>query len=322
MLKIKLKRVTIICLSLCMILMILSGCSSQGGDKPTKNQLIVEYFNSLKKVPKIKKINAELSSYEDMVKYLQSKGYISEDAKPVDINSTKGYVKDQTGGKFTQTNVADKAYDYNGLWLLWWNQVNKTSNYDNYSSMKNNNGVIALGGGAAILNTSAVNGSFAVAFASNYAKKDAVITDFKSIDNKADTLAYMDSTLSLANLFKEKGYISNPAKFTDLETTYKSGNDVNDKNNQVSFAATSWSYADGVTIFYFGAEPSGAAYVNYLNLEKGGHTITGYTSDSKGRYYSAMNTKYKNNLKATKYTYHVDAYYKGFAISFDGKKNK
>ena len=34
--------------------------------------------------------------------------------------------------------MADKAYDYDGLWLFWWDQENKTDLYGNYESMAAN----------------------------------------------------------------------------------------------------------------------------------------------------------------------------------------
>jgi hypothetical protein len=128
--------------------------------------------------------NAKTASYEEMVNYLKAKGYIDEKAEPVDINVTKGYLTDNTGGQFTQTQVADKAYDYNGLWLFWWDLDAKTDNYATYEGMAANAGTIVLGGGAAILTTEAKNGAFAIAFSDKYADKDKVVDDFSSLPNE------------------------------------------------------------------------------------------------------------------------------------------
>lgn len=67
--------------------------------------------------PKEEKIevNASTSPYEDMVDYFEQEGFILEDCEPVDINETTGYLTDNTNGEFTETKVADKAYDYDGL---------------------------------------------------------------------------------------------------------------------------------------------------------------------------------------------------------------
>lgn len=128
--------------------------------------------------------NAKTSSYEEMVNYLKAKGYIDEKAEPVDINVTKGYLTDNTGGQFTQTQIADKAYDYDGLWLIWWDLNAKTDNYATYEDMAANAGTILLGGGAAILTTEAKNGAFAIAFSDKYADKDKVVDDFSSLPNE------------------------------------------------------------------------------------------------------------------------------------------
>ena len=81
--------------------------------------------------PKEEKIevNASTSPYEDMVDYFEQEGFILEDCEPVDINETTGYLTDNTNGEFTETKVADKAYDYDGLWLFWWDLENKTDLY-------------------------------------------------------------------------------------------------------------------------------------------------------------------------------------------------
>ncbi|WP_099204011.1 hypothetical protein [Scatolibacter rhodanostii] len=127
------------------------------------------------------KINTKTSSVEDMVSYLKSKKYIAEDAQPVDINKTAGYLQDNTNGEFTDTAVADAAVDYDGIWIFWWNQDEPTDFIQVYNDMKVNSGVILLGGGAAMLQTEAQNGSFAIAFAEDYANKDAVLKDFQSL---------------------------------------------------------------------------------------------------------------------------------------------
>lgn len=122
------------------------------------------------------------ATYDEMVAWLTSKGYIAKDAAPVDINTTAGYVTDNTGGSFPYATLADKACDYNGLWLFWWDLSNKESEtYSVYESMGNNSGFIVYAGGACVLQTEAYNGAFAIAFAADYAQKDAVLKDFKAL---------------------------------------------------------------------------------------------------------------------------------------------
>lgn len=129
-------------------------------------------------------VNASTSPYEDMVDYFEQEGLISEDCEPVDINETPGYLTDNTNGQFTETKVADKAYDYDGLWLFWWDPENKTDLYENYESMAANQGTIVLAGGAAVLETEAVNGTYAIAFSEDYEKKQDAVKVFEMIENE------------------------------------------------------------------------------------------------------------------------------------------
>lgn len=307
MTKSKIRKIAATCLFFGVV-GILGGCNNTESKEKSKKEETVTYFNSLKEAKASEGINAMTSSYDEMVEYLESKGYISKDTTPVDINETKGYLVDNTGGNFPDTIVADKAFDYDGMWLFWWDQVEKTTNYETYASIKNNSGIIVLGGGAAILETSAANGSFAIAFSNDYAKKDEAVKDFKAIDNKAEALPYLTSAVDLAKLLKEKGLIADISKYDDLESSA-----------DVSFAETSFKYPEGITIFYLGVVPVGAGYANYEDLENGGDTITGYKLDAEGngKWYSEASPDYKSYLTKTEETYHIDAYYAGFAISID-----
>ena len=47
-----------------------------------------------------------------------------------------------------------------------------------------NEGVIVYMGGAAVLETAAYNGSFALAFGEGYAQKEAVTADFQALSQK------------------------------------------------------------------------------------------------------------------------------------------
>ena len=80
--------------------------------------------------------------------------------------------------------MADKAYDYDGLWLFWWDQENQTEMYETYQSMGTNQGTIVLGGGAAILQTEAKNGAYALAFSEDYEKKQDVVDAFEALENE------------------------------------------------------------------------------------------------------------------------------------------
>ena len=80
--------------------------------------------------------------------------------------------------------IEDKAYDYEGLWLFWWDPENKTDLYENYESMAANQGTIVLAGGAAVLETEAVNGTYAIAFSEDYEKKQDAVKVFEMIENE------------------------------------------------------------------------------------------------------------------------------------------
>ena len=131
----------------------------------------------------VKHVNTKTGTYDEMVAYLKEKGYIAKDAKPVDINTTEDYVTDNTGGEFPYAEIADKAEDYDGLWLFWWKEGSEL--YENvYQNMAANAGTIVFMGGAAVISTEATNGLFAIAFGPDYAKKDDVLKDFKALPNK------------------------------------------------------------------------------------------------------------------------------------------
>jgi len=132
-----------------------------------------------------KSVDPSACTYEEMVAYLTDKGYIAKDAAPVDMLTTEGYVTDNTGGDFPTAPFADRAEDYNGLWLMWWDSKTPSEAYTNcYSSMASNGGAVVYMGGAAVLQTAAYNGDFAIAFAEGYAKADAVTADFNALGGK------------------------------------------------------------------------------------------------------------------------------------------
>lgn len=124
-------------------------------------------------------------SYDDMVAYLTSKGFIAEGTTPVDINTTPGYVTDNTGGEMPFSTVADKAEDWGGLWLFWFDGANQSECYtNNFANIAANSGMIVVMGGANILQTAGYNGYFAIAFAEDYAQKDAALEAFTALTSK------------------------------------------------------------------------------------------------------------------------------------------
>lgn len=128
-------------------------------------------------------VNTNTCSYEEMVAYLTAKGYIAKDAAPVDINTTEGYVTDNTGGEIPYAAMADKAEDFGGLWLFHWEKDSEAYNNVFVNATANGNMLVYMGG-ACVLQAEAINGLYAVAFAEGYAQKDAVLADFNALPNK------------------------------------------------------------------------------------------------------------------------------------------
>jgi hypothetical protein len=132
-----------------------------------------------------KSVDPKTCTYDEMVDYLTAKGYISKDAAPVDMLTTEGYITDNTGGDIPYAPFADKAQDYDGLWLMWWDSATPSEAYTNcFQNLAMNEGTIVYMGGAAVLETAAYNGNFAIAFGEGYAQKDAVTADFQALSQK------------------------------------------------------------------------------------------------------------------------------------------
>lgn len=127
-------------------------------------------------------VNTKTGSFDDMVAYFTDKGYIAKDTAPVDMLTTAGYLTDNTGGDFPFAPFADQAKDYGGLWLMWWDSATPSEAYSScFENIAMNGGTVVYMGGAAILSTAAYSGNFAIAFAEDYAQKDAVLADFNAL---------------------------------------------------------------------------------------------------------------------------------------------
>lgn len=156
-------------------------------------------------------LNTYESSWEDMVAHLTEKGVIAADAAQVDMLTTPGYLK-MYDGSFNDTYAfADKAIDFGGVYLIWWNLAEPTSAYDCYTSMLNNGGTIVVMGGMYTVNAAPVaSGSYALAFAEGYdeAAKTAALDVFNAIDKTAYSLKYMSGTTDLAMAMMNAGLLA------------------------------------------------------------------------------------------------------------------
>ncbi len=127
-------------------------------------------------------VNTRTGSFDDMVTYLTEKGYIVKDTQPVDMLTTEGYITDNTDSEFPCAPFADRAEDYGGLWLMWWDAETPSDTYTScFANIAMNGGIVVYMGGAAVMETAAYSGSFAIAFAEDYAKADEVIADFNNL---------------------------------------------------------------------------------------------------------------------------------------------
>ena len=132
-----------------------------------------------------KSVDPKTCTYDEMVSYLTDKGFIAKDTAPVDMLNTEGYLTDNTGGSIPFAPFADRAEDHGGLWLMWWDSAAASEAYEScFKNIAMNGGTVVWKGGAAVLPTAACNGNFAIAFAEDYAQKDAVLANFNALTGK------------------------------------------------------------------------------------------------------------------------------------------
>ncbi len=236
-------------------------------EKPVDTKAeVLKLFESLK-TGKADGLNTYESSYEDVLAYLIEKGVIAADVTPVDMNVTEGYITDNTGGQMPVAAIADKANDYNGVYLLWWDMKNPTDNIGSYTGLKLNGMVVIMGGAATFDKISANSGCFAIGFAEGTAEATvtAGVEAFNAIDKTANSLDYMTSAVELATALKEAGLIEGKdiagAKDLNGAYTYKTTtSDWDDAKGDwgdpyeidaTVFLASEAMQFGKVTIFYF-----------------------------------------------------------------------
>lgn len=112
---------------------------------------------------------------EEMVSYLQAKGVIKADTEPVDINVTDGYMIDNSEGVVVETAVADKALDYDGLWIYWWDPEEENEYDAIFDGIFETGGKIELFYGLKEQTMSLMYGNFGFVFAEGYENGNAVI---------------------------------------------------------------------------------------------------------------------------------------------------
>lgn len=170
-------------------------------------------------------LNTYESSWDEMVAHLTEKGVIASDATQTDMLTTTGYLK-KYDGTFEETYAfADKAVDFGGVYLCWWNLVEPTDAYGCYSGMASNGGSIVVNGGMYVVKVAFESyGSFAIGFAEDYDEtaKENAKSVMKAIDSTAYSLKYMSGTTDLAMAMMKKGLLvaTDIAAGVDMNATY------------------------------------------------------------------------------------------------------
>lgn len=193
--------------------------------QPSYKEQVLAYFNELATAT-APGLNTYESSWEDMVAHLTANGVIAADAAQVDMLTTPGYLK-MYDGTFNDTYAfADKAVDFGGVYLMWWNLAEPTAAFDCYTGMLNNGGtIVVMGGMYTVPAVATASGSYAIAFAEGYdeAAKTAALDVFNAIDKTAYSLKYMTSTTDLAMALMQKGLLAatDIAGAVDLNSKYE-----------------------------------------------------------------------------------------------------
>lgn len=286
-------------------------------------------------------LNTYESSWEDMVAHLTEKGVIAADAAQVDMLTTPGYLKKYDGTFEDVWNFADKAVDFGGVYLCWWNLAEPTDAYSCYTGMLQNSGNIVVQGGMYVVNAIATPyGSFAIAFAEGYdetAKTNALAV-MDAIDATAYSLTYMSGTTDLAMAMMKAGLLASAdiAGAVDMNTLYSytcmRQDWVGYEQSETGYGepyettANAWvasqAYTFGkVSILYFAASDvaEGSWYpyfVSIFNQIKEQGTLTPYTRPGTDWTYAPYTVDAEGNYSAegTNLELEVDALFGRFAI--------
>lgn len=188
--------------------------------------------------------------------------------------------------------IADKAYDYNGVWLFWWDIANGSEYFDYWSGLKTNSGTVVVAGGEYTIPMTTYSGCYAIAFKEvvdtdrslvwDYtgdepyedftvrreagmnevkAKYAEEIAAFESIDATPSSIVFYTSVTELAVALQKAGYISvaELASPQNLNTVYTDAN-----GNSVVLASTAEKYGK-ITIYYYDTSDSWFMWNNIYN---------------------------------------------------------
>lgn len=230
-------------------------------------------------------LNIYESGWDDMVAHLTEQGVISADAEQVDMLTTAGYLKKYDGTYEETYAFADKAVDFGGVYLVWWNLVEPTDAYSCYTAMIQNSGSIVVNAGMYFVPVVFTNyGSFAIGFAEDYDETKA--TEAKAvmaaIDGTAYSLKYMSGTTDLAMAMMKQGLLAatDVAAGANLNEAYEYtcqrkdwvGYDQSESGYGDPYETTAYAYVASqaytfgkVTILYFApADVAESSYYPYF----------------------------------------------------------
>lgn len=260
-------------------------------DLRTEKEKTIDYIKSLNDI-EVTGTNVYGSSYDEMVAYLIEKGVVDAAASPVDINATAGYFKKYDGTYDDFVATADKAYDYNGVYLFWWDIANGSEYFDYWSGLKTNSGTIIVAGGEYTLPMTTSGGCYAIAFKEvvdtdrslvwdytgdeSYddftARKEAAMNEvkakyaeeiaaFESIDATPCSIVFYTSVTELAVALQKAGYISvaELASPQDLNAVY-----TDENGKSVALASTAEKYGK-ITIYFYDKDDSWFMWNNFYN---------------------------------------------------------
>lgn len=130
-------------LTLCLMMAVLPAFADAAREAD-----VLTFIRSLDNV-QIEGLNAFTATYEEMAAALGLTG------DGVDMMTNPGYVRKYDGTRDDVMAFADKAYDFGGVGLVWFDLVNGTEYMSNYSAMAVNSGVIVIMGGMYTVSTDA-----------------------------------------------------------------------------------------------------------------------------------------------------------------------
>lgn len=234
---------------------------------------------------KVDGLNAYNSSFDEVVTFLKSEGVIADDADGIDMNETAGYVRKYDGTMEEVMAFCDKAVDYNGVGIVWFDLLGNTQFMENYNAMESNSGTIPIRGGMYTVSTNLVRGSYALVLGESLSEeaKAAAMAALQKIDNTKTALSlYNEADIARAlqkakvisvqelaaddsvnddytYIAKGKDWVGFYNAETNPNGTESGYTEEYDKTFNVTVASAGHHYGK-ITLYYFNTTDSGFGY--------------------------------------------------------------